>query len=335
MMYFNNRIKWVTILTIGYILLALVWWSILLYQKNKTLYNQQLRISLIYSHYDLPERDNYPTTEEITNRYQRQRTMIIGETLFILASVGVGIWLLMRGFLQEMQINRQRRNFLMSITHELKTPVASVQLALETLLKYDLDPDRKKKLIWSGLKETTRLNDTINKVLIAARIGQHYTPVLSQRDPKEMLKAWVNDFIHLWPTYPINLEMSDVITEKCTLDWDGLETIFRNLTENAAKYSSNTHPILVKCKADNRAFQLIVADRGPGIPDPEKIKVYDMFYRMGNEDQRTHKGSGLGLYIVREIVLRNNGKLQLQDNSPSGCVFSITFPIPHETHSHR
>lgn len=335
MIPFNNRIRIVALVTFCYILLALAWWSILLYQKNKAYYELQLHIVSINKKYQSQEVSPFSSESELTRRYNRQRTMIIGETFFILASVGIGIWLMMRGFQREIHINRQRRNFLLSITHELKTPVTSVQLVLDTMLKHDLDPLRKKQIILQGLKETNRLNDTINKVLAAARIDQQYTPFLSNESVRIMLETWVSDFQKTWPKHHIQLEISPQLPDMLQLDWEGLETVFRNLTENAAKYSPESSLIAVRVSKDAQHIYLEFKDQGTGIPDLEKSKVFDIFYRVGHEDQRTHKGSGLGLYLVREIITRNGGTIKLQNNKPTGCIFLISIPIQDETHPNR
>lgn len=328
----RTRIRVIAAMTITYILLAITWWSILLYQKNETVHHQQVEIIALRKELGKADQalaNNYPLLVE---RHHRQRLMVIGEALFILASVGIGIWLMLRGFAQEIRINQQRRNFLLSVTHELKTPVAAVRLVLETMRRHQLPPEKREELSLRGLRETGRLQETLEKILLAARLGQQYVPHPEIRAAAPQLEAWVTDFRERWPEIRTELVMESLPRNAVT-DWQGLETIFRNLSENAACYASEG---MLRIKAFARTGRLVleVADLGPGIPDDQKDRVFDMFHRMGNEDHRTHRGSGLGLYIVREIVLRNLGTYRLADNTPRGSIFTIELPF-HEADTGR
>ena len=332
MMKARTRIRFIAAVTITYILLALAWWSILLYRKNEAVYRQQVEIIALQERLGMaPEMtaEAYRTLEE---RHGRQRLMVVGEALFILASVGIGIWLMLRGFSQEIRINQQRRNFLLSVTHELKTPVAAVRLVLETFKKHQLSADKREELSQRGLRETERLQETLDKILLAARLGQQYVPHPERRTVAERFTAWVEDFKTRWPNNRLQLDLGPLPRE-AELDWQGLETIFRNLTENAARYAPDG-TLKVQAALKQGRMVLQVADTGPGIPDSQKDRVFDMFHRMGNEDQRTHQGSGLGLYIVREIAGRNRGICRVTDNDPHGAVFTIELPV-HETNTGR
>lgn len=328
----RTRIRFIAAMTITYILLALAWWSILLYRKNETVYRQQIEIVTLHDRLGSAPGKTAEAFDELKVRHERQRLMVIGEALFILASVGIGIWLMLRGFSQEIRINQQRRNFLLSVTHELKTPVAAVRLVLETFLRHQLPAEKREELSLRGLRETDRLKETLDKILLAARMGQQYLPHPECRTVAVQFETWVVDFKARWPNAQLHLHLG-ALPSMAELDWQGLETIFRNLTENAARYAPAS-PIDIHVFMEAGRLVLRVADTGPGIPDDQKERVFDMFHRMGNEDQRAHQGSGLGLYIVREITFRNGGTCRLIDNDPRGSVFIIELPI-HEKDTGR
>ena len=105
------------------------------------------------------------------------------------------------------------------------------------------------------------------------------------------------------------------------------ETIINNLIQNAIKYQNEGDKIVVRTITDESKVTIRIADHGPGIPDDEKQKVFEKFYRMGDEMTRSTKGTGLGLFLVKELTLRNKGQITIQDNEPNGSVFTITFPI--------
>ena len=111
------------------------------------------------------------------------------------------------------------------------------------------------------------------------------------------------------------------------LDAIGFTSVITNLIENAIKYSEPDTEVRIKLHSDNSNVFLEVADNGSGIPENEKGKVFDKFYRVGNEDTRKTKGTGLGLYIVQHIVKMHNGKIEVRNNHPSGTVFEIRLPV--------
>ena len=102
-----------------------------------------------------------------------------------------------------------------------------------------------------------------------------------------------------------------------------LEILINNLLENAVKYSPKNGKILFSLSTKAHSIVLIVADQGPGIPEDEKSKIFDRFYRIGNEQVRKTKGTGLGLYLCKKIVTDMNGDIRLTKNHPSGSIFAV------------
>ena len=106
-------------------------------------------------------------------------------------------------------------------------------------------------------------------------------------------------------------------------DKTGLASVIQNLLENAVKYAPKSSPIILQMSSLGGKLQLRIIDEGPGIPDAEKKAVFEKFYRLGNEETRSATGTGLGLYIVEQVVESQGGKIQLSDNQPSGAIFDI------------
>jgi K+-sensing histidine kinase KdpD len=106
-----------------------------------------------------------------------------------------------------------------------------------------------------------------------------------------------------------------------------LQILVNNLVENAVKYSPKTSPIRVRLSAGEKAVVLQVTDEGPGIPDNEKNKVFDKFYRIGNENTRVAKGTGLGLFLCKKIAEDHHATIRLTDNTPTGCIFTVSFTL--------
>lgn len=323
----NRRIRILAVVTITYILLAFSWWSILLYQKNRDLFQREKELQVM-----IHGEAHTQVLAEIEARHRRQNRMIVGESVFILASVMVGIWLMTRGFLEELRINRQRRNFLFSITHELKTPVAAIRLVLDSLQRREWAPAQKEKLLRSGMRESDRLQATLDNLLLAARLEHTYTPRPERRELHQALEGWIADIRRTFPERDIRLEAQTPAGAALILDWTGLEVIARNLSENALKYSPPGTAVILRCRIEPGRLELEVQDHGPGIPEPEKERIFQMFYRLGEEDRRETKGSGLGLYLAREIARRNGGDIRVGDAEPHGALFTLQLPLPDEAH---
>lgn len=310
-----------------YIVLALFWWSILLFQKNEALFEANLKILELVDASGVKLSPSSMDRDQLITTYERQRLMVLGESLFILGSVMIGIWLIFRSYDREQQIVKQRRNFLLSITHELKTPLTAMRLAFETIQKRTLTTEQIARLTSSSIQEADRLTETVNNLLLTARVDRKYIPRPETRTLSNVLDSWKSKCHHHWPNRDIRFQFSGSDNASITMDWSGLDIIFRNLTENAIKYSAAEMPVDISLAIVENQIELVVSDFGAGIQPAERNRIFDMFYRIGNEDTRDGQGTGLGLYLVREIVKQNNGKIQLRDNLPSGSRFSIQIPL--------
>jgi signal transduction histidine kinase len=326
------RMRLLSIWVIIYILAAVTWWSFLLVRKNREAfeakeqyYRQDMRIrGLAASDAEFFESDTYLRLQKT---HHRQQLMIIGEGTVFVLSLLLGIWFVNRAFLQEAASARQRRNFLLSITHELKSPIAGIQLAVETLLKRELSREQSEKLLGNALRETGRLNILVNDLLLSAKLDTAYRPHIEPLNITAMLEEIIREFQAKYPHAEFQFSSSDALPPFAG-DRSGLSAVGYNLLENAVKYSPEPVQVNVSIQPrDNNGIRIEVADRGIGIPEKERRRIFDKFYRIGNEDTRQTKGTGLGLFIVEQIVLAHQGTIAVLDNSPTGAIFRIDLPI--------
>ena len=325
------NLKVLSNIVIVYMLCAFAWWSALLYIKNKDAFEAKANLMQLLM---LGKKEVNSEAEfllhkdylELKHKYKKQEWMILGEASIFISSLIFGIWLINRGHKIEVSAEQQTRNFLLSITHELKTPLASIKLTLETMLKRDLKKESRDTLSGNAVKEIDRLNNLVNDLLLAAKVETFYQPHKENFDVEELLSDIIHDFEDRHEDIKVDFTKPDkaifMLGEK-----QGLASAFENLLENARKYSFDNVKINVMLAAkDNKVF-VSVADSGIGIVDADKKKVFEKFYRVGSEDTRKAKGTGLGLYIVNEVVKAHNGKIAISDNQPKGTVFKIILPV--------
>ncbi|PHN07553.1 sensor histidine kinase [Flavilitoribacter nigricans] len=328
----NIRLRVLSYIVIAYMLMAFTWWSVLLWKTLDDAFQAKsafLKIGMIAEGKIRTEMDFYQSREYniLEQQYTRQQWMVAGEGLFFVISLVVGVWLINRGYNKEVYATRQSRNFLLSITHELKSPIASIKLILETFRKRrdKLAPEQLEKLTNSGLREADRLNILVNDLLLSAKLETAYQIHADHFNLDELLEDMVQKLDEKYPAVDFQYQCTprDLSIHA---DKMGLTSVFINLLENAVKYSKGDQQIRMTVSEHQDDIRIEVADNGIGISDQEKGRIFDKFYRVGSEDTRTTKGTGLGLFIVKEIIKVHGGRIQVSDNKPKGTVFSITLP---------
>jgi signal transduction histidine kinase len=328
----NSKLKWLPYIIMGYMAMAFIWWACLLWRKNDQIFlaqSQLLEIKFSPANGGI-NITQFQQTKEFLNLVKTrdgQRKMIVGEAIFFILILITGFYLILRATAKEIYNEHLRQNFQLSITHELKSPVAAIQLILDTLIQRELPDDKRKGLYKTGVKETKRLNDLINDILLAANLEYGWQP---NKEPI-LLRAIATIALHRiklrYPDVQIK-EVYDDTLKPIHLDKTGIEAVLYNLLENAVKYNDNTQKQLdISIESLPTGGQRIsIIDNGNGIAQEEKKKVFQKFYRSGAEGTRQTKGTGLGLYIVYQIVLAHGGALVVKDNKPRGTIFQIDFP---------
>ena len=319
-------IYWMLLL---YIIAALVWWFISLSHQNSVM--RDFEISSLRSKIDSaaspgPYREEF---KKITTGYKRNKSKYIGEGSIFFLLILVGAAFVYRSVRRQIHIQQQQQNFMMAVTHELKTPISVAKLNLETLQKYQLDPEKQKKLIRNTIDETTRLDFLASNILISSQLeSNRYHSSKEELDLSSLTKDCIQDFRNRFP--------ERIIREDIEADADVkgdallLQMMINNLLENALKYSAKENPVSVSLKKHRSgnsvdAVELQVKDEGPGIPAGEKKKIFSKFYRIGNEATRKTQGTGLGLYLCSKIARGHNADISVTDNKPGGSNFTVTF----------
>lgn len=325
----GKRIKVLTYLIIGYLMLGLVWWSLLLFTKNRDAFEAKaelLRIGMLAERVYQSEESflSHPRYQELKKKYKRQEIMIFGEAGLLILSMSIGIWLMNRGYTKEIEVARQKRNFLLSITHELKSPLAAIRLVFDTFRRRNLTSDQLKLLSENGLKDTERLKSLVENLLLAARMEDNYQPGKEAWPISEVMRPAINEIMLRYSHVELDMVLEKEIVVE--VEKQGIQILLSNLFENAIKYSGSDPVIQVKIEEKDKNVIINISDNGIGIPDEEKSKVFNKFYRIGSEETRTTKGTGLGLYIVEGIVKAHKGKIEILNNKPKGTIFKITLP---------
>jgi K+-sensing histidine kinase KdpD len=314
-LYFISTIYWFLLF---YIIAALIWWFIALEKQNRQMTNYKLN-ELVLD--DPTYQSKY---DRITAEKKLKTTQYIGEGVTFLALTLVGALFVYRAFRRQLKFQQQQQNFMMTVTHELKTPIAVAKLNLETLQKHALEEAKRQKLMQMTLQEVNRLNTLVNNILVSAQLeGGRYRISNEELDFSELAKSCFSDFKNRFPDRP----WQSAIVPEIDIKGDPLllQILVNNLLENAVKYSPKDGTIQCKLHEAGKQVILEVIDQGPGIPDDEKTKVFEKFYRIGNENTRTAKGTGLGLYLCHKIAKDHKASIRVTDNMPTGCNFSVSF----------
>lgn len=251
--------------------------------------------------------------------------MIIGEGVFFMIIFVVGATRLKRAFVREHKMQTQQQNFLLAVTHELKSPLASIKLYIQTILKRDLDEAQRKQFLSNSLKDIERLDDLVENVLIATKLDG-IRPNFPKEDINlsELIEQVANRLqVHTCSTHVIKTDLEPDVHIKA--DKFALTNVVTNLIENAVKYSPPCGDVNVSLARSNGHITFQVADHGIGISDQEKKRIFNKFYRVGQEDTRKTKGTGLGLYIVKTVLEKHNARIAVKDNDPKGSIFEVTF----------
>lgn len=303
-----------------YILLQFCWWSYLLVKLNDEIYEQKVQLLELQK---IPGHDVKEEEHELLRNLHNRWMMIAGEGVVFGLLLLAGIHLTQRSFKKEYTLSRQQRNFLLAVTHEFKSPLAAIKLSLQTLQKHQLDKEQQTKILNRAIMETNRIDTLVENALAAAR----YEDKSFHLNKEQVnLSELVEEAIAM--RHGINqkgLKLDGDVQPGIFIHGDSLalQSAVLNLIDNAEKYSPENGTIRVQLKERDKHVILSVSDNGPGIPAHERKKIFEKFYRVGNEETRAAKGTGLGLYIVWNVALLHGGKVFIKDNQPHGAVIEM------------
>jgi signal transduction histidine kinase len=269
--------------------------------------------------------------EGLLAEYRGRIVMMTSEGAFFAVLLLVLIGMLWRTFRRELELERQHRNFLSAITHELKTPLASMRLALETVIggrARDADAER---FLNNALEDSEQLEDLVEKVLETTRYADSWTDLdLRNRNLSALLEEVVDIFSRRALASGARFEASitpDIFAE---IDAEAISIAVSNLLENAVKYGSDPPVVAIDLSFDGSSAAIEVGDNGRGIADEDRGRVFDRFYRSGDELTRTAAGTGLGLYLVQQIVEAHGGTAEIAASGPEGTIIRLSLSAHEE-----
>jgi signal transduction histidine kinase len=250
----------------------------------------------------------------------------VGTTFMVLLVVGVVLYLVLS--VKTINLSRRQSNFIDSVTHELKSPIASMKLCLQTLNLRQVGQEQQADFYRFMLEDIHRLDHLINQVLDAGRLdtGRRNGEVEDVALPALLRECATTVCLRYHvPAEVVRLDLQPCTVRARRVD---LEMIFRNLIDNAVKYAGPRPEVEVTLRSQPGGRTVTwVGDNGRGIPHPLRRKIFGRFVRLGLELQREKPGTGLGLYIVRTLVKRLGGRVRVRDREAGpGTVFEIQLP---------
>jgi two-component system, OmpR family, sensor histidine kinase CiaH len=267
--------------------------------------------------------------EHLIAQRQASIRMFTAEGATFLCILLAGAAIILRSVRREMQLMRQQANFLSAVTHELKSPLASIRLFIETLEMRDLTPEKRSRYLSNMHADVDRLEGLVNNILAVARLDSrrfvvHVDEGDLARDVADVVTALGKD-----PSQrrlKVDLSVPDGPLP-ARYDLGVLKTVLRNLLDNAAKYGGADKPVHIAVARHEDWATIEVADQGIGLAAEEQEKIFQKFYRVGDEMVRQAEGSGLGLYLSRELLRQSGGTLTVESPGVGcGTTFRVSLP---------
>lgn len=299
-----------------FVLAQLVWLSLL-----------GIWIYWYVSNYIIYERVGDQVSPQLLYDVQNALPFVLGLILLIGLSFITSV--IFRDLNVQLRLRELYDNFIGNVTHELKSPLSSIQLYLETLRERDVPVEKQKEFIELMMKDASRLQRLINSILeITAQEKRKSLKDYRLYRADKLLSNIIEESFERFRIGKENYIIEGKAPCEIAAVKDSLKVVFDNLTDNAIKYSEDEINIEVRFRCDSRRLIVDFADNGIGIPVKEKKKIFRKFYRIDNRNIPNVKGTGLGLYQVRQIIKLHKGRINLVSNSgEEGSVFRIEIPV--------
>ncbi len=260
--------------------------------------------------------------------------LTVGSLLFLIVLVGVVMYLSLS--IKAINLTRRQSNFIDSVTHELKSPIASLKLYLQTMSLRDVSEEQRVKFQKFMMEDVERLDGLISHLLDAGNIEKSRSQIQAGNvDLDELIRGCSET---VCARYRVDESTITLDLKSCHVAATRVDAvmIFRNLLDNAVKYAGSPPQVHVTLRIERQTAIVEISDNGEGIPKDSHRKVFGRFVRVGEELQRKKPGTGLGLYIVRTLVKRLGGNVRVLDRDKrQGTVFEVRIPVSksvdHET----
>jgi len=249
--------------------------------------------------------------------------------IILLVAISFTMSLIFRHLNVQLKLNKLYDNFISNITHELKSPLSSIQLYLETMNTRKVPEEKQKEFLGMMMKDANRLKNLINSILEISALEQKKVAHDYQiYDAGQILNSILSETFEQFNLKPENISITGKANCECLLDKNALKIVFNNLTDNAIKYSPGNVNIAVKYECTGKKFLIEYKDNGIGIPLTEQKNIFNKFHRIYSNKIPNVKGTGLGLYWVREIIKNHGGKIYASSEGINkGTAFKIELPV--------
>lgn len=260
---------------------------------------------------------------------ESQTWVVIMVLSILVGIILMGIFIIFVYHHKTLQLYRIQRNFINNFTHELKTPVTSLKLYLETFEKHELSREDRLKYTGYMIQDVTQLSDNINRMLNLARIeSKSYGGEFVISDLVQTIKRFYKNNIHLFSNCEVKIPNSLDRSFLCRINQSLFEMLLMNIMTNAIKYNRSKKPIVdISFAINNGKLNVRFEDNGIGIEKREIKKIFKKFYRAGSSDNTSPRGSGLGLYLVQNIARIHKGKVIAESKGlGKGSAFTLILP---------
>ncbi len=258
-----------------------------------------------------------------------QNVAIFVGGLILLVGIFVLMGLIFRHLNVQLKLNALYDNFISNVTHELKSPLSSIQLYLETLSSRKVPQEKQKEFLEMMNRDTNRLNNLINSILeISALEQKKIAHDFQIADAETTVRLLIKESAEILRIPDIAISFSGEANCRCVIDKSAMRIVFDNLLDNARKYSTGEVRIIIKLKCTAKYFQIDVTDFGIGIDSKDQKKIFNKFQRLTNKNVPNVKGTGLGLYWVKQILRYHGGSITVfSEGEARGTTFRILLPI--------
>ena len=308
-------IRWLSIGVITYMILGIIWWGLLLSRKNHEIY--ALKRAKIAQPEELLK---------LEKERSSQTFMILGEGFVLGISLLLGIYIINRSANKEIQNARLQSDFLLSVSHELKSPIAAIKLALQTLIRPGLNPEKTATIRNSALEDTQRLEKLVQNILLSASLDSDALELYKTKfDLVAMVKRLMTNYESEVGKGSFNLYTNST---KIIINGDeqNLKQAISNVIENAIKYRKNKLPVNISLSTLEKEVNCNIENIGIAIDIGDLDRIFDKFYRGSNSGIRKKEGTGIGLYISRAIVNAHGGNISVK--SVDGVnTFTLKLPL--------
>jgi signal transduction histidine kinase len=249
--------------------------------------------------------------------------------LILLVGIEVAMVLTFRNLTVQMKLTGLYDNFIGNVSHELKSPLSSIQLFLETLSTKEVSNEKRLEFYGMMHKDADRLKKLINSILEISRLEQkriaHNYHVY---DAENIVRELIHDSAIQFRISDDSVKFEGTSKEKCVVDKEAMQIVFDNLMSNSIKYSPNKADINVKLSSNEKYLNIEFCDMGIGILPKDQKRIFEKFQRIDNPNVPNVKGTGLGLYWAKEIVKFHGGKISvISDGMGKGTTITIKLPI--------